>query len=317
MHVLVRFGFVNRKTRRAFTLVELLVVIAIIGVLVALLLPAVQAARESARRTQCINHLKQLALGVHNHEINHKILPSAGGPGWDYHMTYLKGIPQIAPRQHGGWGFQLLPYIEQQALWEGSGRSVDLEKSIQAIGTPIKLMFCPTRRPPEVLSSGDWYSYLPDETPGNAGCSTPHAKIDYAAASHDADGSVPDDSNGVGAITQLNPRRLADITDGTSSTMLFGEKRMNVQLLKQFQANDNEGYTCGWNHDIMRYTDRILMPDFRHASDPGDDRFGSSHPAGMNIALVDGSVRMIPYNVDAKIFRNLGRRADGEVVSLP
>lgn len=311
----------NRDTarRHAFTLVELLVVIAIIGVLVALLLPAVQAARESARRTQCVNHLKQLALACQNHADVHKILPSAGGPGWNYHMTYLKGVPQIAPRQHGGWGFQILPYIEQQALWEGSGQSVDLEKSIQAIGAPLKVMFCPTRRPPEVLSTADWYAFLPDESAGNAGRSTPHAKNDYAAASLDSNSGIPDEANGVGAITQVNPRRLSDITDGTSSTMLFGEKRMNVAMLKRFQANDNEGYTCGWNHDTLRYTDRILLPDFRDSvtNAPGDDRFGSSHPAGMNIALVDGSVRMIPFNIDATIFRNLGRRGDSQVVSLP
>ena len=305
------------RRRAAFTLVELLVVIAIIGVLVALLLPAMQAARESARRTQCVNHLKQLALACQNHADTHKILPSAGGEFWDHHMTYLKGIPQIAPRQHAGWGFQVLPYIEQQNLWEGAGQSVDLEKSIQAIGTPIKIFFCPTRRPPEVLSTADWYHYLPDGSSGNAGRVTPHAKNDYAAASHDYNTGVTDEANGVGAITQLNPRRLGDITDGTSSTMLFGEKRMNVSLLKQFQANDNEGFTCGWNHDTMRYTDRILLPDFKHPSDPGDDRFGSSHPGGMNIALVDGSVRMIPFHINATIFRNLGRRADGEVVSLP
>jgi prepilin-type N-terminal cleavage/methylation domain-containing protein len=105
-----------RLTRRAFTLVELLVVIAIIGVLVALLLPAVQAARESARRTQCVNHLKQLALAAQNHADTYRILPSAGGPGWDYHMSYINGVPQIAPQQHGGWGFQILPFIEQQQL---------------------------------------------------------------------------------------------------------------------------------------------------------------------------------------------------------
>ncbi|WP_254507053.1 DUF1559 family PulG-like putative transporter [Anatilimnocola floriformis] len=303
----------NSTGRRAFTLVELLVVIAIIGVLVALLLPAVQAARESARRTQCVNHLKQMALGVQNHESTHRILPSAGGLAWDYHMTYLQGIPAVAPKQHGGWGFQLLPYIEQQALWEGNGQSADLEKSVQAIGAPIKLYFCPSRRPPEVLSTTDWYNYLPDETSGNAGRSTPHAKNDYAAASLETGSG--DDQYGVGAITQLYPRRLADITDGTSSTIVFSEKRMNVQLLKQFQGNDNEGYSSGWDHDVMRQADRVPLPDFRHVSDNGDPRFGSSHPGGINIALVDGSVRLLPYSVDATIFRNLGRRADGEPVN--
>lgn len=305
----------QRPFQPGFTLVELLVVIAIIGVLVALLLPAVQAARESARRTQCMNHLKQLALACQNHVDNYGFLPSAGGPDWQYHMTYIQGIPQIAPDQRGGWGFQILPFIEQQNLWAGNDQPNDLERSIKAIGTPQKLLFCPTRRPPEVLSTNDWYGFLPDLSPGNSGRSTPHAKNDYAAGSHDSGSG--DDSNGVGAITRLIPRKLRDITDGTSSTLLFGEKRMNVQLLRQFQANDNEGYTCGWNHDIMRYTDRNLLPDFRHPSDPGDDRFGSSHPGGMNIALVDGSVRILTFSTDATIFSNLGRRGDGNVVTLP
>lgn len=262
-----------------------------------------------------MNHLKQLSIACQNHADNYRILPSAGGPDWQYHMTYLNGVPQIAPLQRGGWGFQILPFIEQQNVWAGNGQPSDLERSIQAIGTPHKILFCPTRRPPEVLSAGDWYGFLPDLSAGNSGKTFAHAKNDYAASSHDS--GAGDDANGVGAITQLNPRRFSDITDGTSSTLLFAEKRMNVQLLKQFQANDNEGYTCGWNHDIMRYTDRMFLPDFRHVSDPGDDRFGSSHPGGMNIALVDGSVRMLPYNTDATIFSNLGRRADGNVVSLP
>jgi prepilin-type N-terminal cleavage/methylation domain-containing protein len=297
-----------------FTLVELLVVIAIIGILVALLLPAVQAAREAARRTQCINHLRQLVTAFHNHHDAYKFFPSGGGPDWTYHMTYINGTPAVAPDQHGGWGFQILPFMEEAALWNGAGARSDIDKSIQAIQTPHSWMFCPTRRQPEVVEAADWY-----QNPGT-GRTYGHAKNDYVASSHDfqtqfADGTLITTENGVGAVRQLEPVSIGQITDGTSNTLLLSEKRMNVSLLGQMQANDNEGYTCGWNHDIMRFTTRAPRPDFHHASDPGDDRFGSSHTGGMNIALCDSSVKFLSYNVELDVFKRLGCRADGYVVA--
>lgn len=300
--------------RIGFTLVELLVVIAIIGVLVALLLPAVQAARESGRRTTCTNHLKQLSLAMHNHHDTHKLLPSAGGPTWQYHMTIVNGTPAIAPDQHGGWGYQILPFIERQDVWLGGGATTDLEASIHAIATPTGTFFCPSRRKPETVMAGDWYAFLPDGSMGNAGKATGHAKNDYAAASWNVDSTQP---NGVGAITNVKARNFRDILDGTSTTMLLGEKRMNIRLLGRMQANDNEGYTCGWNHDTMRYTDRLPLPDFKHASDPGDDRFGSSHPGGLLISLSDASVRFLPYNIELSIFSRLAHVADGNALTLP
>jgi prepilin-type N-terminal cleavage/methylation domain-containing protein/prepilin-type processing-associated H-X9-DG protein len=299
----------NTHVRRGFTLVELLVVIAIIGILVALLLPAVQSAREAARRIQCTNHLKQLALACHNHHAAHNYFPSAGGPDWTWHMTFLNGRPAVAPDQHGGWGFQVLPYIEQEAVWTGGAATTDVDRSIVAISTPINVFFCPTRRKPEVVQAQCWYSHP------NAGKSYGHAKNDYVAGSLVTNTQQPD---GVGPIQRMNPAGIAQVKDGTTNTILLGEKRMNTAMLGKMQANDNEGYTCGWNHDTLRYTNRVPLPDFQNSGgDPGDDRFGSSHSAGVNYALCDGSVRFISFSVDLQTFTRLGDKQDGLLVQVP
>lgn len=326
-----------RYRQQAFTLVELLVVIAIIGVLVALLLPAVQAAREAARRTQCTNHLKQMALGFHNHLSAHRVFPSAGGPYWNRHMTFIGGVPAIAPKQHGGWGYQILPYVEAEVVWAGGGARTDREKSIVAIAAPHDFFFCPSRRAPEVLVEVGWL-----EIPKDDNVPYGHAKCDYAASSHDEDRNlahpVPglripaerdpdffawiDESNnpwsvGIGAVTRMIPRSEAQIPDGLTKTLLLGEKQMNTFYLKTMQANDNEGYTVGWNHDTMRFTSRTPAPDFHRADfNSGEDRFGSAHSAGFNIALADGSVRLLNYSVDRVVFWNLGDRSDGGTVNL-
>lgn len=305
-----------RPLRRAFTLVELLVVIAIIGILVAILLPAVQSAREAARRMQCTNHLKQLALGFHNHHSAHNLFPSAGGPSWDVHMTFTNGRPAVAPRQQGGWGFQILPYIEQEAVWTGGAATTDIDRSILAIGTTIDAMFCPSRRRPEKVSATGWY-------PGDGGKVYPHAKNDYAACCHDTSSAQP---NGIGPVTRVDPpggkldtTDMAAITDGTSNTMLLGEKRLNTFYLGKMVAHDNEGYTCAWNHDTLRYSTNEARPDY-NANDGGatdGDRFGSSHTGGMNIALCDGSVRFMSYSIGLDMFKRLGNKQDGLVVQLP
>jgi len=145
------------KRRSAFTLVELLVVIAIIGILIALLLPAVQAAREAARRTQCNNNLKQIGLAMHNHHDVHKFLPSAGRHWRDFPSfkestlsasPTFTGAPDIAPEQGAGWMFQILPYVEQKAIHDGANQTgIDRMKAPMqhAIGT----YYCPSRRQPK------------------------------------------------------------------------------------------------------------------------------------------------------------------------
>jgi prepilin-type N-terminal cleavage/methylation domain-containing protein/prepilin-type processing-associated H-X9-DG protein len=300
---LVAKGLLMRRRQEGFTLVELLVVIAIIGVLVALLLPAVQAAREAARRTQCSNHLKQIGIAVHNHHIAFRLLPH-GGWHWSTPPDYTSGgTPEIAPRQGAGWAFQILPYIEQTVIWEGNGQPTIADKQIQAIGARIPGYFCPSRRSPQAFTVAAWY--------GPAGTYA-HGQIDYAGSCLTNQGAIvragdANLENRQYAIT------FAGITDGTSNTLLIGEKRLNFGLLGTIQSDDNEGYTCGWDHDVMRFSDRAPLPDGRTGD--GNQRFGGLHPGTFNVVLVDGSVRNLPYTIDLEVFRRIGNRRDGQSVA--
>lgn len=295
------------RRHRGFTLVELLVVIAIIGVLVALLLPAVQSAREAARRMQCTNNLKQFGLAFHNHHDTYSFFPS-GGEGWTYAPDYNgNGGPEIAPRQRAGWGFQVLTYVEQQAVWTGANQPDVAARQRQAIGTAIPVFYCPSRRAsPQPLPPVDaWY--------GPSG-SYSHAQTDYAGSNGEQTGVIvptrADQTWGdAGSIS------FANITDGTSNTLLLGEKRLNIANLNIYQGDDNEGYTSGWDHDVIRNTGVVPLPDRRTGD--GEQRFGSSHPGGMNIVLADGSVRFLTFNIDATTFQRLGQRNDGQVFQLP
>src|SRR5690348_13468010 len=165
----------NARHRSAFTLVELLVVIAIIGILVALLLPAVQAAREAGRRSTCTNNLKQLSLASHNHHDIYQQLPN-GGRGWDVAPEYAGGanMPLTKQQQRAGWGFQILPFMEQNTLWEGAANASVANKQIAVMGAYVPAHLCPTRRTPQQLvlaPTGSWYG------PGGT---YSHAQTDYA-----------------------------------------------------------------------------------------------------------------------------------------
>ena len=312
--------------RSAFTLVELLVVIAIIAMLVTLLLPAVQAAREAARRTQCINHLKNQGLAALNYESAIAELPTGGSEPWhdqgDENSAFGKGY---------GWMVQILPYIEDAALRgisEGYGEG-DKELDLIVRRTPISIYFCPSRRDAVVR-------VIPSSAEDcGQGCAlndyasaTPDNDLVVSPASHEpwfwqgtAHGTVTPGKKYMGIITRTvasEPCRMGKITDGTSKTMMFAEKRVFINRYLLGDWHDDIGWTDGWDPDIIRYTGYPPGRDIAQGApgDPGGNlgfHFGSAHEPGINTVWGDGHVSVIGYDVDPYNFNLFGHRADGQV----
>jgi prepilin-type N-terminal cleavage/methylation domain-containing protein/prepilin-type processing-associated H-X9-DG protein len=283
-----------QERSRGFTLIELLVVISIIAILIGFLLPAVQMSRETARQVQCKNNLKQFGLAFQTHHDQLGFFPT-GGWDWSTPPTFNNGQPAVGADQQAGWGFQLLPYMEGGIVWQGGQATTDQQRTLVAIATPNKLFFCPSRRSAQTVTFSNPLFLK--------GIQVTHALTDYAAANWE----------GTGVVRQYKPNRIADITDGTSSTLLVSEKRLDLSRLGQPQAGDNEGYTAGWDEDTIRRTDKPPAPDLRGGSDK--KQFGSSHPTGINALFVDGSVRPIKYTIDERIFQYLGNKSDGQVIN--
>jgi prepilin-type N-terminal cleavage/methylation domain-containing protein len=293
--------------RQGFTLIELLVVIAIIAILIALLLPAVQQAREAARRTRCRNNLKQIGLAFHNHLDVHQVFPT-GGWHWRTPPRFNGGTPYTGAKQSAGWGYQILPFVEQQNLWMGTGATgtTDADKQVVIISTAVDVHFCPSRRAPQVHSPRrNWYS--PVRTFG-------HAQNDYAGCGGTSNnGAVARTNNANGSFIReaIND---SHITDGTSNTIAVGEKRLAMKY-QAYQGDDNEGYTSGWDHDVIRWVNGVPRRDPKSGS--GAQRFGSIHAGGFHASFADGAVRNIGYSIDATVFRRLGVMNDGDPVQAP
>lgn len=309
------------KRARGFTLVELLVTIAIIAVLLGLLLPAVQAARESARRIHCGNNLKQVGLAVQSHAHGLGAYPGGGrGLAGPNPRTMIGGSPAPYDSQEWGWGYQILPYLEQQPLWSNPDDAL-------VAATPVAHYFCPTRRPPTVLKGGYGAGHYPNAY---------RAQTDYAAnggtstEGEDGWGLFGVGVDGMVCVLGVAVRTPAHVRDGLSLTLLAGEKRMNRSYCTtDQQADDNDGYAGDFQDDTIRFGasgtpfgDLTPAPDL--SGPPYTDttvrpaiwQFGSSHAAGANFVLCDGSVRMIDFNVDPQLFRRLCNIRDGEVTDL-
>ena len=279
-----------------FTLVELLVVISIIGILVALLLPAVSAAREAARQAQCLNNMTQLGLALHNFEYHFEVLP----PG----VTNPDGpIRNEAQGIHVSWIVKILPYMDQRPVFqrfEQEAGAYAAENS-EARAASIPTLRCPVdllvRKPNDAVQL-----------------------TSYAGCHHDREAPIDEDNNG---LLFLNGSvRYSDIFDGSANTILVGES---------IGGKDNLGWASGTRatlrntgsfvqnrrflNDVSGATQSVVVDRSAVNTELYVGGFGSFHAGDIaNFSLADGSVRAISASIDPDIFRLLGNRADGEIM---
>ncbi len=312
------------RSRAGFTLPELLVVIAIIGMLMALLLPAVNAAREAGRRTVCANNIRQLALASLNHESTYGFFPSSGWSGaW-------VGVPgRIGRRQPGGWAYSTLSYLERNDLAE-VGRDDPPGKREAAINNliqiPIAVFNCPSRRRPERYPI--FYDYA--RTPRGAQLVNYAARADYAMNCGDQQrcdlfwtGPVsvvrgddpnfpwPNVSDHTGVSYLRSEIAASQIKDGLSRTYLLGEKYLGFSHQDDgADESDDWSMYSGYQNDTARSAYQPPAPD---RDEVGTCRFGSRHPGTWHVAFCDASVRSLSYNIDPMVHRSLANRGDGTV----
>jgi prepilin-type N-terminal cleavage/methylation domain-containing protein len=338
------------RRHHGFTLVELLVVIAIIATLIGLLRPAVQSARESGRRVQCQNHLRQSGTGWLLHESVKKTLPTGG---WGLAWT---GDPDLGfgMRQPGGWIYSILPFLEETALHDlgaGQAEATKKQSARDRLAAASSTFYCPSRR------SASPYPWTQSWSMANAVMPAAVGRSDYAAnggsrynqvgepiappwsghAAGDVNGGPATIAVGTSATARAHfsklaglsdgvvhagsAVKLAQITDGTSKTILVAEKHVDPDnYATGTDGGDNEAALMGLGRDIVRWgnhSDGSPLPpvkDARGLGQKGSNSFGSVHAATFSAALCDGSVRGLAFDIDPAVFQSLVDRNDGQPV---
>ncbi|MFI4874082.1 MAG: DUF1559 domain-containing protein [Blastopirellula sp. JB062] len=282
-----------RAKVRGFTLVELLVVIAIIGVLIGLLLPAVQNAREAARRMQCSNNLKQIGLALHNYHDSVRSFP----PGT------LFGDDEY------GWACMILPQLEQGNIYDqvdftNQAPDVSLELQPGVTDQLIDAYLCPSN------SMSLTHSPYRSATLGG------HARNDYSGSLGTGGGSITGMFGKVGS--QYRPTKLRDVLDGTSNTIAVGEAYTQYMREIDGPTHANAGDFKVWVGTNNQHQNVVAEGGLAHVPNgTRDDSFASQHAGGVQYAFADGSVAFISENVDMVTFGRLVDKADGEVVQRP
>jgi prepilin-type N-terminal cleavage/methylation domain-containing protein/prepilin-type processing-associated H-X9-DG protein len=293
-----------RGDRRGFTLIEVLVTFSIVGVLITLLLPAVNSCREAARRNACINNLAQLAIALQGYQNVHEVLP----PGVVNATGPIRNIPR---GYHHGWLIQLLPFLEQDALASRFDDSVSLyaaaNHTVRTMG--IAVLLCPSDGGPRTRADGA-------------------ALGSYAACHNDVE--APIGARNVGSFFLNSRVGYEDIPDGTSQTIFLGEtRRFPIDL----------GWASGTRATLRNAGIPLNSPDLLYGQAPitswADDEttsiegttiqpdptnpnlvggFNSAHPGGVSFAFGDGSVRFLPSGTSTRFLRRLANRSDGEIL---
>jgi len=333
----------------------LLVVIAIIGVMVGLLLPAVQAAREAARRMQCSNNLKQILLATLNYESVYKALPSGPVDGDPFAITaggapnpagkdYATGTTCCRSANRTGWSaqYRILPFMEAQNIYDvgqdalpiwpvvaNASRENDVARSL------VSTYYCPSRRSPTGYNNTSRFGRT-----DYAGCAgfyhgpinSTDPFIPIAPLGAPALGTRTEANGGwkrgrSGAITWggFNKQRImSDLKDGTTMSIVFAEKALN-NLEHGLDGGDNERWNnAGWDECVVRWhfppkSDKETLAPNRDLPNPTTNwnrHFGSSHPGGLHAAFGDGSVRFFTFNVDATTWMNLCICDDGQIIDV-
>jgi len=318
----MRLPFALQRSRHAaFTLVELLVVIAIIGVLVALLLPAVQAAREAARRSQCSNNLRQMGLALHNYHDTHLAFPINYRP---------KGTTGASDYATWSWMQGILPYIEQANLFNQLSPSerMSLPNNLQVANTPVKTFLCPS----DGLTRGGMMSGRSDSGGTKA---VQNYKASCGAAWNWAfinmnnvrwgstesngltkcDGLICSNSQGtppsdMGWVAK-NMTRFATISDGTSNTFAIGEAIPAWSAWTWWYNQNAAVATCALPLNYKRGLEKLEDNVSNWNRNYG---FYSLHPSGANFGMTDASVRFVPDNIDLNLYRALATTEGGESV---